>query len=135
MRIGELAEQAGVTAKTVRYYESIGLIPDPGRTASGYREYDQDSLERLTFVRDAQAAGLTLKESRHILDMKSEGQTTCEHTRSLLDKHLTDIDIQIASLKAARKELVALRDRATVLDPDACNDPHSCQVVAGHGQH
>jgi len=134
MRIGELAEKAGVTAKTVRYYESIGLIPDPGRTASGYREYDADALGRLRFVRDAQAAGLTLSESRTILDMKAEGHGTCHHTRDLLDRHLADIDAQIASLQAARAELVALSQRADILDPAQCTDPNRCQVVAAEAR-
>ncbi|GIG53967.1 heavy metal-responsive transcriptional regulator [Demequina activiva] len=130
MRIGELARQAGVTAKTVRYYESIGLLADPGRTGSGYREYGEDALERLRFVRDAQAAGLTLKESGTILDMKSEGERTCHHTQELLDRHLADIDAQIASLEAARAELRGLSQRAAALDPAACTDPNRCQVLA-----
>ncbi len=132
MRIGELADQAGVTAKTVRYYESIGLIPDPGRTGSGYRDYDTDALERLRFVRDAQAAGLTLKESRTILDMKASGEGTCHHTQELLQRHLSDIDAQIASLQAARAELLALSQRADLLDPAACTDANRCQVVGAH---
>lgn len=133
MRIGELAHKAGVTAKTIRYYESIGLMPDPGRTTSGYRIYDQGALERLQFVRDAQAAGLSLKDSRTILDMKAAGHGTCEHTQALLDQHLVDIDAQIASLKAARKELLNLSSRADTLDPAACTDPHRCQVLAASG--
>ncbi|MFV0287385.1 MAG: heavy metal-responsive transcriptional regulator [Demequina sp.] len=132
MRISELASHVGVTAKTVRYYESIGLLPDPGRTASGYRDYGADALERLTFVRDAQAAGLSLKESGQILDMKAAGHGTCEHTRALLDGHLSDIDAQIASLEAARAELLALRARADILNPADCTDPHRCQVVGSH---
>ena len=129
MRIGELADQVGVTAKTVRYYESIGLLPDPGRTASGYREYGDESADRLRFIRDAQAAGLTLKESRTILDMKAAGHGTCQHTRALLEGHLADIDAQIASLEAARAELVTLASRADALDPADCADPNRCQVV------
>ena len=132
MRIGELAQQAGVTAKTVRYYESIGLLPDPGRNASGYRQYGPDALERLRFIRDAQAAGLTLKDSRTILDMKAAGHGTCEHTQAILGQHLVDIDAQIASLKAARKELLNLSTRADTLDPAACTDPHRCQVLAAN---
>ncbi len=129
MRIGELAHAAGVTAKTVRYYESIGLLPDPGRTLSGYRDYDDDALERLRFIRDAQAAGLTLKDSRTILEMKGAGDATCEHTQAILRNHLADIDAQIDSLKAARKELLKLSERAGSLDPSDCVDPHRCQVV------
>ena len=130
MRIGELARQAGVTAKTVRYYESIGLLPDPGRTASGYREYGAEALERLRFVRDAQAAGLTLRESGTILDMKAEGEGTCHHTQELLERHLADIDAQIASLEAARTELQVLSTRAAALDPAECTDPNRCQVLS-----
>ena len=62
MRIGEVAEQAVVTTKTIRYYESIGILPTPERTPSGYRAYDSKTLDRLRFIRDAQATGLTLTE-------------------------------------------------------------------------
>ncbi|PKQ27113.1 MAG: heavy metal-responsive transcriptional regulator [Actinobacteria bacterium HGW-Actinobacteria-4] len=130
MRIGELAHSAGLNATAVRYYESIGLLPEPGRTASGYRDYDEDALERLRFVRDSQAAGLTLAETREILEMKASGQSTCEHTRALVDRHLAEIDSQIASLLAAKSELTALATRADALDPTHCRDPHACQVIA-----
>jgi DNA-binding transcriptional MerR regulator len=135
MRIGELAQLAGVTAKTVRYYESIGLLPDPGRTSSGYRDYHAEALAQLRFVRDAQAAGLTLAESRTIVTMKAEGRGTCEHTKALLDRHLADIDAQIASLEAARGELLALSHRAATLDPAECTDPHRCQVLGTDHAH
>ncbi|MFV0634567.1 heavy metal-responsive transcriptional regulator [Demequina sp.] len=129
MRIGQLADTAGVSAKTVRYYESIGLIEEPERTASGYRDYDPDSVDRLRFIRDAQAAGLTLAQSRTILDMKAEGRATCEHTAALLERHLADIEAQIASLESARAELLALQGRAATLDPTTCTDAQRCQVV------
>src|SRR5690606_37042943 len=100
--------------------ESIGLIPEPDRTPSGYRDYGDDAVERLRFVRDAQAAGLTLAETREIVDMKASGQSTCEHTRALVQRHLGDIDEQIQSLLAAKEELKALADRADAMDPAAC---------------
>ena len=62
MKIGELAESVGVSAKTVRYYESIGLLAEPERTSSNYRDYQDAAAERLRFIRDSQAAGLTLAE-------------------------------------------------------------------------
>lgn len=130
MRIGQLADRAGVSATALRYYESIGLIPEPERTASGYRDYTEEALAQLRFVRDAQAAGLTLAETREILDMKASGQSTCEHTRALVDKHLADIESQIESLLAAKRELTALAERADALDPSGCHDPHRCQVIA-----
>ncbi len=129
MRIGELADHGGVTAKTIRYYESIGLMAPPERRANGYREYADDALDRLRFIRDAQASGLTLAETGEILHMKDDGQSTCHHSRALIDRHLHDIDAQIASLLAAKAELTALARRAETLDPAGCTDPHRCQVL------
>ncbi len=130
MRIGTLADQAGVTAKTVRYYESIRLLAEPVRTPSGYREYDVDALERLRFIRDAQASGLTLSEIQSVLELKDAGARSCDHTMALLDRHLAEIDVQIARLEVARGELRDLARRAQRLDPAACTDPQRCQVIS-----
>ncbi len=73
MKIGELAETAGVTTKAIRYYESIGLLDEPERTGSGYRSYGPDDVERLDFVKQAQASGLALAEIKSILDIKDRG--------------------------------------------------------------
>lgn len=129
MKIGELADRAGVSAKTVRYYESIGLLASPERTASNYRDYDDAAVARLKFVRDSQAAGLTLAEVGSILDMKDAGQSTCAHTRDLVHRHLEEIDRQIEALTLARGEMAALAARADAMDPGACSDPHRCQVI------
>jgi DNA-binding transcriptional MerR regulator len=129
MRIGELASAGGVTAKTVRYYESLGLLCPPRRLSNGYREYGSDAVDRLRFVRDAQAAGLSLAEAGTILTMKDEGRGTCHHTREMLDRHIAEIDSQIASLLAAKGELTALSRRAESLDPADCTDPNRCQVL------
>ncbi|WP_430868166.1 heavy metal-responsive transcriptional regulator [Demequina aurantiaca] len=129
MRIGELADAGNVTAKTVRYYESIGLMLAPERTASGYRDYSDAALDRLRFIRDAQASGLTLAEAGQILRMKDDGESTCQHTRALVNRHLTDIDAQIASLLAAKGELTALSRRAGSMNPADCTDPNACQVL------
>jgi MerR family transcriptional regulator, copper efflux regulator len=67
MRIGQLAEQAGISTKAIRYYEQIGILGPPERTATGYRSYDEAALGRLGFVRAAQAVGLTLGEIRHVI--------------------------------------------------------------------
>jgi DNA-binding transcriptional MerR regulator len=68
MRIGELADAAGVNTKTVRYYESIDLMPEPDRTPAGYRNYSPDAFERLRFIRDSQSTGLTLADRATNLD-------------------------------------------------------------------
>lgn len=129
MRIGELAERAAVTTKTIRYYESIGILPTPDRTASGYRAYDQATLERLRFIRDAQATGLTLTEIKSILELKGQGERSCEHTRSLIHRQLDEIDAQIRRLEHARTELRELMERADRTDPADCVDEHRCQVI------
>jgi DNA-binding transcriptional MerR regulator len=129
MKIGELAERASVSTKTIRYYESIGLLAEPARTPSGYRDYEDEATERLRFIRDAQATGLTLAEIQSVLELKDSGRNSCAHTRSLLDRHLADLDDQIARLVDARAELVQLADRAGALDPSSCTDPNRCQVI------
>ena len=130
MRIGELAERTGVGARTIRYYESFGLLPEPERTPSGYRDYDAAAAERLRFVRDAQTTGLSLAEIKSVLELKDVGARSCDHTRALLERHLAEIDDQLERLQSARSELVALAERAGRLDPAACTDPHRCQVIA-----
>ena len=74
MRIGEAAGRAGVPAKTIRFWEDQHLLPPPSRTPSGYRDYDPAILDRLAFIRRAQAAGLTLEAIRQVLDTRDGGQ-------------------------------------------------------------
>jgi len=129
MKIGELANLCSVSTKTVRYYESIGLLAEPNRTDSGYRDYDQHAVERLEFIRDAQATGLTLGEIASVLELKVTGEGSCSHTQALLDEHLANLDIQIDRLVSAKKTLTLLAERASVLDPLECTDPNRCQVI------
>ena len=130
MRIGALAELSGLSAQTIRYYESIDLLPEPDRTPSGYRDYTADIAERLGFIRDAQACGLSLDEVQTLLSMKDAGLATCEHTRAFLDRHIAEIDTQLERLHAARAEMLELATRARGLDPANCTDPNRCQVIS-----
>ncbi len=109
MRIGTLASRCGLTTKTIRYYESIGLLAEPERSPSGYRQYGDDAVQRLQFVTDAQCAGLSLTEIRSVLELKDAGASSCEHTLALLERHIDDIDDQMARLRIARAELVQAR--------------------------
>ena len=130
MKIGQLGELAGVSTKTIRYYEGLGLLDEPVRTTSGYRDYDDGAAERLQFIRDAQASGLSLAEIASVLELKAAGQRSCGHTTELLERHLLEIDEQIARLESARSALKALARRAQSLDPTECTDPNRCQVIA-----
>ena len=129
MRIGEIATRSGVTTKTIRYYESIGLLDEPERTESGYRDYTPDAIERIDFIRDAQASGLSLTEITSVLELKAAGASSCEHTHQLLHRHLAELDEQIARLQATRTRLARLTSRAAHVDPTECVDPHRCQVI------
>lgn len=130
MRIGELAAATGTTTKTIRYYESIGLLAEPRRLPSGYREYDDAATDRLRFIRESQASGLSLAEIQSILELKDAGATSCEHSAALLRRHLDDLDEQIERLRRARVEIAVMAERAAELDPVDCTDPNRCQVIA-----
>ncbi len=129
MRIGELANRTGVSTKTIRYYERLGILPEPQREANGYRSYQVATGRRLEFIKDAQAAGLTLTEINWILDLRESGESSCQHVAELLDVHVSEVDSQLAELQRTRKRLVELRDRARSMDPTHCTDPDRCQTI------
>ncbi len=112
MRIGELGERLGVNTKTIRYYESIGLVPEPERTSSGYRIYSEADVERLVFIKSAQRLGLALDEVREILALRERGEAPCDYVRSLISQEVADIDHRLEELQGLREELVALERRA-----------------------
>jgi DNA-binding transcriptional MerR regulator len=133
MKIGELSQRTATPTKTIRYYEEIGVLPVPDRATNGYREYTEDAVDRLTFVREAQTTGLTLTEISSILDLRSQGEATCHHVIDLLERHLTAIDRHIETLRQTRRKLASLTDRARDLDPSDCRDPNRCQTISGTG--
>ena len=112
MRIGELAEAVSVPAKTIRYYEGIGLLPAPRRHANGYRSYDESAGDRLRFVKAAQAVGFTLTEIKQILSLRDAGEEPCGHVLDLVDRREHDIAEQIEALEQMQGELRRLSARA-----------------------
>jgi DNA-binding transcriptional MerR regulator len=130
MRIGNVAHQTGLTTTTIRYYEDIGLVPPPTRAPNGYRDYAPEAVERLRFVRDAQDSGLSLSEIASILELRSQGESTCEHVIELMERHLEDVDRRIERLQASRELYAGLIARAKRLDPADCTDPDRCQTIA-----
>jgi DNA-binding transcriptional MerR regulator len=129
MRIGELAERAGVSAKAIRYYEQLGILAPPARTPSGYRAYDETVLGRLGFVRAAQALGLSLAEIRQVVAFRDEGMAPCEHVATLLRRHAAELEHRIAELERLRGELERLAERAQTLDPEECPPESVCYVI------
>ena len=129
MRIGELAERTGLSTKTLRYYESIGVLPEPARTPSGYRDYPGDAQDVVRFVRSAQAVGLTLGEIREILAYRDRGETPCAHVVDLIRRRAAAIDEQMAALERTRRELRRLERRARGLRPEDCAPTLVCHVI------
>lgn len=129
MKIGQLAERTGVSTKAIRYYEDIGVLPEPERAANGYRSYDGDAADRISFIQDAQSAGLSLSEIQRILDLRDGGQSTCHHVIANLQQHLDKVDEQMEDLKRTRRRLSDIIDRAQSLDPANCDDPNRCQTI------
>jgi len=135
MRIGEVAHISGLSPTTIRYYEDIGLVPEPARAANGYRDYEPGALERLRFISDAQDSGLTLAEIASILELRAQGESTCHHTIELMERHLADVDRRIDSLIASREHYAQLIARARTLDPSECTDPDRCQTISAVPDH
>lgn len=109
MKIGEIATQAAVSVDTVRFYERVGVLPPPARTASGYRDYDAGTVERIRLTRELQATGFTLAEAVGALAAHDAGGATCESERWRLDAVLARVDAKRAELDALRERIVAAR--------------------------
>jgi DNA-binding transcriptional MerR regulator len=113
--IGKVAQAGGLSVQAVRYYERLGLLPPAERTAGGYRAYRPEAVERLRFIRQAQAAGFRLEEIREILRMKFAGQSPCECVRTMLQRKLEEVEEQMAALRRFRKQLRRTLQRARSL--------------------
>lgn len=129
MRIGELAEQARTRPSTVRYYEERGLLRPPERTPTGYRDYGDETVQRLEFIDRARAAGLTLAQTAEILDIRDAGRSPCAHVQDLLDRRLVEIDEQLEQLRALRGSIVELRAQAAATASEACIPESICRYL------
>ena len=127
MRIGELAQRAGVNPKTLRFYEKAGLIPPPPRTPSGYRDYTSEHVRRLVFVKAAQRLGLTLADIREILARRDRGERPCRHVLDLLDRQVAELDARITEMSRRRAQLLDVNAHAAGL-PRTAGDGF-CPVI------
>ncbi len=120
MKIGEVASRAGVPAKTIRFWETCGVLPQPARTAADYRDYEPAVVERLAFIRHAQAAGFSLEQIRRVLAIGDSGEPPCEHVTQLIDMRIKDVETRLAELRTTRAQLRQLARRAAEQDPAKC---------------
>lgn len=105
MRIGQLAAQADVNVQTIRLYERLGLLKQPGRRKSGYREYADDAVMFIRFIRQAKRLGFTLNEIKSLIDMREKGSHTMADMRGVAQARLRAIDEKILELQAMREAI------------------------------
>ena len=129
MQIGDLAAQLRINTKTIRYYESIGLMPEPERTAAGYRLYNARDFERLQFIRKAKTIGLSLEEIGQILSLRDKNHRPCERVLSVVSSKITAIDEQLRTLNDLRYDLVELRREAT---ETVQREGSICSIIEDH---
>jgi Hg(II)-responsive transcriptional regulator len=108
LTIGRVASRAGVGVETVRFYERQELIDSPPRSAAGYRQYPENTVQRLRFIRRAKELGFSLKEIKYLLNLKSDPKSTCSDIRQRAEKKLDDINQRIHDLKKMRDALNVL---------------------------
>jgi len=127
--IGELARLAGVSPKTIRYYEERGLLSRPRRNEAGYRIYSGAALTRLEFIRKAKGIGLTLSEIKDILDIVERGETPCSHTLQLINHKLMELEKRIQGLIVLRDRLEGIRKRGTARQGHCASSPSICPLI------
>ena len=120
LTISDLAARTGLRPDTVRYYERVGLMPEPRRTSGDHRRYDGLAVDRLQFIRGAQRLGLRLHDIRDLLAVRDTGECPCEPAEPLLRSRIAEIDGELDRLQRLRADLVAMADQ---LPGTTCPDP------------
>src|SRR5919112_974635 len=105
LKIGEVSKRRGVGVEALRFYEKSGLLDRPSRTYSGYRVYGEDVLDRLAFIKQAQALGFSLDEIRRIVEDARKGQSPCDEVREIVRRRMEELDERLRELQRHRKEL------------------------------
>ncbi len=105
LSIGTMSRKTGTNVQTIRYYEQIGLLPEPERSQGGQRRYHDTDLDRLSFVRHARQLGFSLQDIREMLGMADQPQQSCEEVDMIARRQLREVEQRMVRLKALRKEL------------------------------
>ncbi|WP_315834462.1 helix-turn-helix domain-containing protein [Bradyrhizobium prioriisuperbiae] len=120
LTISKLADAAGVHLETVRYYERIGLMPKPARTAGGYRSYGAEHIRRLSFIRRARELGFSIEEVKALLALAEPGHTSCADVKALTMSHLDEVRAKIADLRKLETILTKTVDQCSGTKTPAC---------------
>ena len=127
LQVSQVAQQLNLNPQTLYFYERIGLIPEPARSASGYRLFSEADVERLSLICRAKTLGLTLDEIKDILLLQDGQSLTCQEIRERLQAKVAQIEAKIAQLQALKAELIPLIHRCdTTLQQD--RPDADCQI-------
>lgn len=129
MKIGELAKAAGSNSETVRYYERIGLLPRPGRTDGNYRDYSQDDVDRLAFIRHARGLGFELADIRSLIGLAEHPERDCAEADAIASRHLDAVEAKMTQLERLRGEL------ARMISQCRGGQVASCRIIEALGDH
>jgi MerR family mercuric resistance operon transcriptional regulator len=129
LTIGQLAQRAGVGVETIRFYEREGLISEPPRRPSGYRDYPLETVARIVFIRRAKDLGFTLKEINELLELRVRPRRNCAQVKQSADAKIADIDGKIASLRRMRRTLKDLTKACEERMPTT-----ECPILASLGK-
>lgn len=130
LSIGTLAKRTGTKVQTIRYYEQIGLMPQPERTEGGQRRYGDGDLDRLAFVRHARQLGFTLDAIRQLLDLSDNPARPCEDVDRIARVQLKEVEARIDRLEALRRELKRMLKECS---QDTVADCRVLEVLRDHG--
>ena len=129
LTIGQLAQRAGVGVETIRFYEREGLISEPPRRPSGYRDYPLETVARIVFIRRAKGLGFTLKEINELLELRVRPRRNCSQVKRSAEAKIADIDGKIASLRRMRRALGGLTKACEERTPTT-----ECPILASLNQ-
>ncbi|ETW95374.1 MAG: MerR family transcriptional regulator [Candidatus Entotheonella gemina] len=124
LTIGKVARRAGVGVETVRFYEREGLITAPSRSVSGYRQYPEQTVARIRFVRRAKALGFSLREVRELLSLRVDPERSSAEVKARAQAKIADIEQRIRTLRRMKKTLVELTDAC-----DGCGAMRDCPIL------
>ncbi len=134
MQIGDLARQSGVPAKTIRFYDSIGLIAPPPRAANNYRRYDAHDVERLRFIAGARALSIGLESIAALVAAFAQDGAPCVAMQATLDQQLALVDQRITELMHLRAQLATLRHESAARPIDRTGQHCVCALVAAQSE-
>jgi MerR family copper efflux transcriptional regulator len=121
LSIGQVARRAGVGVETVRFYEREGLLEEPPRRASGYRQYSEQVVKRIHFIKRAQQLGFSLKEITDLLLLRVDGQTSCEEVKQRTEAKIAEVERKLVELQHMRQALLQVAELCTGRGPaSAC---------------